>query len=183
MAEYYSLAQNCRLSLNIRIISTSSSTSDEGARPILLDIVTPADCSNFPQFHNSGMFYPLGYLSFDSRPQILMMRQIKTWQGAGQLSKVQICNIPQLPFRGVIIASLFFWQLLCQVLTYIARKCWKIKITYFLLKSWSGYNGLVSGQWSLSVVSFANSGLFHSFSQSVVQFISGLLAFVRHKSN
>ena len=78
MAEYYSLAQNCRLSLNIRIISTFSSSGDEGARPILLDIVTPADCSNFPQFHNSGMFYPPGYLSFDSRPQILMTRQIKT---------------------------------------------------------------------------------------------------------
>ena len=64
MAEYYSLAQNCRLSLNIRIISTSSSSSDEGAWPILLDIVTPADCSNFPQFHNSGMFLPAGIFVF-----------------------------------------------------------------------------------------------------------------------
>ena len=130
MAEYCSLAQNCSLSLNIRIISTSSSSSgcNEGARPISLDIVTSADCSNFPQFHNSGMFYSTGYLSFDSRPQILMTRQIKTWQ-AGQLSKVQICNIPELPFQGAIIA---FCKILTIAISFM-REFWKLANNFHII--------------------------------------------------
>ena len=99
-------------------------------RPILLDIVTSADCSNFPQFHNSGMFYPR-YLSFDFSLQIPTMSQTKAWQGA-KLSKVQICNIPKLPFQaqGAINA---FCEILTTVILFMMTEFWKLATDFHFI--------------------------------------------------
>ena len=105
-------------------------------RPIWLDIVTSADCSNFPRLHKSGMFLPrifalLGFAFWFALGFSASNIWMNTYGLRQELWSVEICNIPEL--------SLFEHCHYCQALN--------IDWHYFMEEFWRSENDQFSSNW------------------------------------